>query len=119
MTVRESSRNVAISVVVPVYKEAENIRPFLERTEAVMEKLGVGYEIIFALDPSPDETEAVILREIERNPAVKLILFSRRFGQPAATMAGILNCTRGKSGVIDVDIHDHPEVIGKLLNKKA
>src|SRR5258705_10959241 len=84
---------IALSVVVPVYKEAGNIQPFLQRTEAVMEKLGVGYEIIFALDPSPDETEAVILREIERNPAVKLILFSRRFGQPSATVAGILNCT--------------------------
>src|SRR5258707_10983435 len=117
MTVRESSRNVAISVVVPVYKEAENIRPFLERTEAVMEKLGVGYEIIFALDPSPDETEAVILREIERNPAVKLILFSRRFCQPASTMAGILNCTREKGVVIDVYLPDQPEVIEQLYNK--
>src|SRR5258705_110520 len=43
---------IALSVVVPVYKEAGNIKPFLQRTEAVMEKLGVSYEIIFALDPS-------------------------------------------------------------------
>src|SRR6202165_2969373 len=122
MTVLESSRsggylNVAISVVVPVYKEAGNIRPFLQRTEAVMEKLGVGYEIIFALDPSPDDTEAVILSEIERNPAVKLILFSRRFGQPAATMAGILNCTGEKCVVIDVDLQDQPELIEQLYKK--
>jgi polyisoprenyl-phosphate glycosyltransferase len=82
---RSSSRSpVTVSVVVPVYKEAGNIKPFLQRTEAVMEKLGVSYEIIFTLDPSPDDTEEVILREIERNPAVKLILFSRRFGQPAS-----------------------------------
>ena len=124
MTVLESSRsggylNVAISVVVPVYKEAGNIRPFLRRTEAVMEKLGVVYEIIFALDPSPDDTEAVILSEIERNPAVKLILFSRRFGQPAATMAGILNCTGEKCVVIDVDLQDQPELIEQLYNKMA
>src|ERR1700682_6514722 len=124
MTVLESSRsggylNVAISVVVPVYKEAGNIRPFLQRTEAVMEKLGVSYEIIFALDPSPDDTEAVILHEIERNPAVKLILFSRRFGQPAATMAGILNCTGEKCVVIDVDLQDQPELIEQLYNKMS
>src|SRR5216684_9185525 len=106
----DPSGSVDLSVVVPVYKEAGNIKPFLHRTEAVMEKLGVGYEIIFALDPSPDETEAVILREIERNPAVKMILFSRRFGQPAATMAGILNCTGEKCVVIDVDLQDPPEV---------
>src|SRR3984893_15958637 len=124
MTVLESSRsggylNVAISVVVPVYKEAGNIRPFLQRTEAVLEKLGVGYEIIFALDPSPDDTEAVILSEIERNPAVKLILFSRRFGQPAATMVGILNCIGEKCVVIDVDLQDQPELIEQLYNKMA
>jgi polyisoprenyl-phosphate glycosyltransferase len=110
---------VTLSVVVPVYKEAGNIKPFLQRTEAVMVKIGVSYEIIFALDPSPDETEAVILREIERNPAVKLILFSRRFGQPAATMAGILNCTGQKCVVIDVDLQDQPEVIEELYNKMA
>jgi polyisoprenyl-phosphate glycosyltransferase len=111
--------NIAVSVVVPVYKEAGNIKPFLRRTEAVMAKIGVSYEIIFALDPSPDETEAVILREIERNPAVKMILFSRRFGQPAATMAGILNCTGEKCVVIDVDLQDQPEVIEELYNKMA
>lgn len=110
---------VAVSVVVPVYKEAGNIKPFLQRTESVMERLGVSYEIIFALDPSPDDTEAVILREIERNPAIKLILFSRRFGQPAATMAGILNCTGEKCVVIDVDLQDQPEVIEQLYNKMA
>src|SRR6202048_967708 len=124
MTVLESSRsggylNVAISVVVPVYKEAGNIRPFRHRTEAVRAKIGVSYEIIFALDPSPDETEQVILREIERNPAVKLILFSRRFGQPAATMAGILNCTGEKCVVIDVDLQDQPELIEQLYNKMS
>jgi glycosyltransferase involved in cell wall biosynthesis len=111
--------NVGLSIVVPVYKEAGNIRPFLQRAEAVMEKLGVGYEVIFALDPSPDDTEAVILSEIERNPAVKLILFSRRFGQPAATMAGILNCTGEKCVVIDVDLQDQPELIEQLYNKMA
>jgi polyisoprenyl-phosphate glycosyltransferase len=110
---------VSVSVVVPVYKEAGNIKPFLQRTEAVMEKLGVSYEIIFALDPSPDDTEGVILREIERSPAVKLILFSRRFGQPAATMAGILNCTGEKCVVIDVDLQDQPEIIEQLYNKMA
>jgi polyisoprenyl-phosphate glycosyltransferase len=111
--------SIALSVVVPVYKEAGNIKPFLQRTEAVMAKLGVSYEIIFAWDPSPDDTEMVILREIDRNPAVKLILFSRRFGQPAATMAGILNCSGEKCVVIDVDLQDQPEVIEQLYNKMA
>src|SRR5262245_31832193 len=99
----EPGNRIDLSILVPGHKEAANIRPFLDRTEAVMAKLGVSYEIIFALDPSPDDTEAVIVREIERNPSVKLLVFSRRFGQPAATMAGILNCTGDKCVVIDVD----------------
>lgn len=124
MTVSEArhtggATSVELSIVVPVYKEAGNIKPFLQRTEAVMARLGATYEIIFAMDPSPDETEVVILREIERNPAVKLILFSRRFGQPAATMAGILNCTGEKCVVIDVDLQDQPEVIEQLYAKMA
>jgi dolichol-phosphate mannosyltransferase len=115
----DSSADVELSVVVPVYKEAGNIRPFLERIEPVLAKIGCTFEIIFALDPSPDGTEAVILREIERNPAVKLMLFSRRFGQPAATMAGILNCSGEKCVVIDVDLQDPPELIEKLYSKMA
>ena len=115
----KGGHRVDLSVVVPVYKEAGNIKPFLERTEAVMAKLGLSYEIIFSLDPSPDDTEIVILREIERNPAVKLLLFSRRFGQPAATMAGILNCTGDKCVVIDVDLQDQPEMIERLYAKMA
>lgn len=114
-----SSTRVELSIVVPVYKEAGNIKPFLDRTEAVMARMGLSYEVIFSLDPSPDDTEAVILREIERNPAVKLLLFSRRFGQPAATLAGIWNCAGEKCVVIDVDLQDPPEVIERLYAKMA
>jgi dolichol-phosphate mannosyltransferase len=108
-----------ISVVVPVYKEEGNIRPFLQRLEPVLKKLGAAYEIIFALDPSPDHTEQIILEEINRNPAIKLLVFSRRFGQPAATMAGLLYC-RGKTCVaIDVDLQDPPELIQVLYERLA
>lgn len=111
------SRNREISLVIPVYKEEDNIRPFLKRTEAVFEQMGLTYEIIFALDPSPDNTEAVILEEIERNQNIRLIIFSRRFGQPAATMAGILSCTGNNCVVIDVDLQDQPELIIPMYNK--
>ena len=105
-----------ISVIVPVYKEEQNIRPFLDRTVPVLERLGK-YEIIFCLDPSPDRTEAVICEEAARNPSIGLMVFSRRFGQPAATMAGILNCSGNWCVAIDVDLQDPPEVIAKLLAK--
>lgn len=110
--------NVAdVSVIVPVYKEAQNIKPFLARVEKVFENLNVSYEILFCLDPSPDQTETVIQAEIERNPSIKLIVFSRRFGQPAATMAGILLCKGKTCVVIDVDLQDPPELITAMLDK--
>lgn len=112
-----SAGGVKISVVVPVYKEEANIRPFLARAEAVFAKMGKTYEIIFTLDPSPDNTEGVILDEINRNPNIRLMVFSRRFGQPAVTMAGILTCTGKTCVVIDVDLQDQPELIEQMYAK--
>jgi glycosyltransferase involved in cell wall biosynthesis len=111
------SDEVDLSVIVPIFKEGENIKPFLDRTENVLNKMGISYEIIFCLDPSPDNSEQVVLQEIERNSNIKLLLFSRRFGQPAATMAGILRCKGKVCSVIDVDLQDPPELIEPMYNK--
>lgn len=109
--------NYKVSIVVPVYKEENSITPFLERMEAVAEKEKWKYEIIFCLDPSPDNTYDVIRFHMKRNPAIGILHFSRRFGQPAAAMAGILNCTGDICVVIDVDLQDPPEVIPELVKK--
>jgi glycosyltransferase involved in cell wall biosynthesis len=109
--------SLEISVVVPVYKEAPNIEPFLQRLEPVLDGIASNYEVLFCLDPSPDDTEAEVMRQIERNPRVRLLVFSRRFGQPAATMAGIF-ASRGRTCVvIDVDLQDQPELIADLYRK--
>ncbi len=106
-----------ISLIVPVYKEEHSIRPFLDRAESVLTSIGKTYEIIFALDPSPDNTELVIMEEITRNPNIRLMVFSRRFGQPAATMAGILSSEGDVCGVIDVDLQDPPELLSAMYSK--
>ena len=106
-----------ISIVVPVRNEEENIKPFLQKAENVMDKIGKAYEIIFALDPSSDNTEKIILGEIKRNKNIRLLVFSRRFGQPAATIAGILNCKGSYCVIIDVDLQDPPEKIEELYKK--
>ncbi len=107
-----------ISVVVPVYKEEDNIRPFLARLRPVLERIG-SFEIIFCLDPSPDRTEEFIAAEAARDVRIALLRFSRRFGQPAATMAGILNCRGETCAVIDVDLQDPPELIEGMFAKLA
>lgn len=108
---------VDISVVVPVFKEEANIRPFLDRMEPVLASISDRYEILFCLDPSPDKTEQVIAAEIERNHRIRLVVFSRRFGQPAATMAGIALCRGATCVVIDVDLQDPPELITEMHAK--
>jgi len=108
---------IDISIVIPVYKEESNIRPFLSRMEGALEKIGKNYEIIFSVDPSPDRTEQIILEETVRNRNIKMIVFSRRFGQPAATIAGILTCQGNTCVVIDVDLQDPPELIVPMYKK--
>ncbi len=104
-----------LSVVVPVYKEERGIQPFLERFVPVMEGGDWTYELLFCLDPSPDATAQVIKREMAQNPHIKLITFSRRFGQPAATMAGIHHAKGRACVVIDVDLQDPPELIPQMV----
>jgi len=105
-----------VSVVIPVYKEANNIKPFLMRLEPVLNKMKLKYEIIFCLDPSPDNTQEVIEKEINRNPNIALMVFSRRFGQPAATLAGVFACKGDTCVVIDVDLQDPPELIEQMYS---
>jgi len=106
-----------ISIIVPVFQEEQNIKPFLNRIEAVVNKLQLKYEIIFCLDPSSDSTEHIIRSEINRNINICMIKFSRRFGQPAATMAGINFCKGDACVVIDVDLQDPPELIEQMIEK--
>ncbi|MEC7488366.1 MAG: glycosyltransferase family 2 protein [Pseudomonadota bacterium] len=105
-----------ISVVVPVYNEEKNIRPFIARTVPILEKIGT-YEIIFGLDPSSDDTERVLEEAAEQNSCVRYIRFSRRIGQPSAVLAGILNCGGKTCVAIDVDLQDPPEIIADLYKK--
>src|SRR5260221_12724168 len=113
MTQRGTPR---ISVVVPVYREEANIRPFLARLVPILQRIGE-YEIIFSLDSSPDRTEIIIREEAAKNTSIGLLVFSRRFGQPAATIAGILNCSGEWCDLIDLDLKDPPPLIPPMLQK--
>ena len=106
-----------LSIVVPVYKEADNIPEFLRRIQPLLAGLTEDYEIIFSMDPSPDRTEDVILEHRARDPRIKLLKFSRRFGQPMASLAG-LEYSRGDAVVVmDVDLQDPPELLGEMMAK--
>lgn len=104
-----------LSLVVPVYKEEKNIPEFLRRLRPILAGITEDYEIIFSLDPSPDRTEDVILEQRATDPRIKLLKFSRRFGQPMATLAG-MQYSRGDAVIVmDVDLQDPPELVGEMV----
>jgi dolichol-phosphate mannosyltransferase len=55
----------------------------------ILESVNGAFEIIFALDPSPDRIEEKILAVRNADRRIKLLKFSRRFGQPFATLSGL------------------------------
>jgi polyisoprenyl-phosphate glycosyltransferase len=106
-----------LSVVTPVYNEEANVPTFLSRLAPILSGISERYEIIFALDPSTDRTEEVILSHRASDPRIKLLKFSRRFGQPMATLAGLEYSSGEAVVVIDVDLQDPPELIGEMVAK--
>jgi glycosyltransferase involved in cell wall biosynthesis len=106
-----------ISIVVPAYKEEANIDLCYERLRGVLDGLGMDWELIFSVDPSPDRTEALILELRERDSRVKMLRFSRRFGQPMATLAGLEASHGDAVVVIDCDMQDPPELIPTLVQR--
>jgi len=114
-----SSRHnqVMLSVVVPVYNEEKTVPEFLRCLTPILQKLTNDYEIIFTLDPSSDRTEEIILECRITDPHVKLLKFSRRFGQPMAILAG-LQYARGEAVIVmDVDLQDPPELVPQMVAK--
>jgi len=106
-----------LSIVSPMYNEAEGIAEFVRRVSGVMVTAGVEWELILVNDGSKDGTLAVA-REVARGePRVRVVSFSRNFGHEAASSAG-MRYARGDAVVlIDSDLQDPPEVIPVLLEK--
>jgi glycosyltransferase involved in cell wall biosynthesis len=111
-----SNKNV-LSVVVPVYKEESSIKPFINRCIPVLSQISENYELIFVLDPSPDMSEKLLTELTQNDNRIKLLVMSRRFGQPAATMAGLAYSSGQRVVVIDIDLQDPPELILSMYQK--
>jgi glycosyltransferase involved in cell wall biosynthesis len=102
---------VELSVVVPVYGEADNVRPLCDRLLPVLRRTVASYEVLFVDDGSPDGTLAAVRLENERDPNVVALSFSRNFGKEVAIAAG-LDHARGRAVVImDADLQHPPEAI--------
>jgi polyisoprenyl-phosphate glycosyltransferase len=106
-----------VSIVVPCLNEEENIRPLYDRLVPTLERSAVDFELIFSVDPSTDRTEELIRELRATDERVKLIRLSRRFGQPAATTAGLRMSSGDACVVIDADQQDPPELIAEMIER--
>jgi glycosyltransferase involved in cell wall biosynthesis len=106
-----------LSVVLPVYNEAENISELYSRLVGVLEIENLDFEILFVDDGSNDES-AQKLSDLEASDVrVRVIGLARNFGHQVAITAG-LDFARGKAvAVMDADLQDPPEVLPDFIRK--
>lgn len=105
------------SVVVPVFNEEDSLPKFLTEIRNVLSPIAETYEIIFAADPCTDRTIELVREAHEKDSRIKLLQFSRRFGQPAATMAGLHYAVGDAVIVIDCDMQDPPNLIPEMIKQ--
>jgi polyisoprenyl-phosphate glycosyltransferase len=106
-----------LSIVIPTFNEQENVRRVYERLVRALAGLQLEWELIFSVDPCTDATEELICQLCGEDARVKMLRFSRRFGQPMATIAG-LEAARGDAVVVvDCDLQDPPELIPELVER--
>lgn len=111
------SDQVVLSVVVPCYNEEPNLDYLFERLTSVLDPLNLKYEIVCVNDGSRDYTLKYLIDYHKKNPAIKVVNFSRNFGKEIALTAGIDYATGQAVIPIDADLQDPPELIGQLVDK--
>ena len=107
-----------ISILVPIYNEANNIKPLCERVSAETAKIdGYKFEIVFVNDGSTDNTKEVLeeLAEQEGEIPVKSISFKRNKGKTEALKVGISACGGEIIINMDGDLQDAPEYIKNFI----
>jgi polyisoprenyl-phosphate glycosyltransferase len=114
----DSSSRLIYSVVVPVYNEEGNVEKLASRVLAAMEKVGEPFELLFVDDGSRDRTPDLLRAVAARDDRVRVVRFTRNYGQEAAVEALYLNA-RGRWLIqMDGDLQHPPEQIARLIAKK-
>lgn len=107
-----------ITIVIPVFNEAENIDALYERLSAVIDGLEDRYqfEILFTDNHSDDGTFELVRELSHRDGRVRCLRFSRNFGFQRSILSGY-RAARGAAAIqIDADLQDPPELIPEFLS---
>lgn len=114
-----------LSVIFSFRNEEKNLNELIKRTSVTLQDLEIkpDYELIFVNDQSTDGSLELLLQARSKDPRIKIINMSRRFGVSECVLAG-LNYAKGDAAIyLDADLQDPPELIAELvrvwLNTKA
>ena len=107
----------AVSVVVPVYNEAQSLNDLHRRLAWSLKGLGRPWEIVFVDDGSTDGSPALLRALHQRDPNVRVVRFNRNYGQHAAVLAGFEHARGDVVVTLDADLQNPPEEIPRLLER--
>jgi glycosyltransferase involved in cell wall biosynthesis len=116
--------NATLSILIPLYNEAECVGTLLHRVKDAPLPEGIGREIIVVDDGSTDESVAIVQEIADANPGmVRLILHERNQGKGAAIRTAIQHATGEYSIIQDADLEydprEYPQMIRPLLEGEA
>lgn len=113
-----SNSTPRVSVVVPVYRSRDTLRPLVARLRNVLEQVASDYEIILVDDGSPDDSWKVITEIVaDESSHVVAIELMRNFGQHNALMCGFRHASGEVIITMDDDLQHEPEAIPRLLER--
>ena len=103
-----------ISVVVPLYNEAESLPELVAWIDRVAAEHGYAYEVILVDDGSSDDSWSVVESLKKQYPAVRGIGFARNYGKSAALYCGFAAAEGEVVVTMDADLQDSPDEIPEL-----
>ncbi len=107
----------AISIIVPVFNEEDNIQPMADEVAAAFSRLPNDWELVFVDDHSSDSTWEKIQSAGQAKPSVKGIRLDRNSGQSAAVWTGINATDRPLIATLDGDLQNDPADLPALMKE--
>lgn len=107
----------AISIIVPVFEEADNVQPMAHEVAAAFAAVPNDWELVFVDDGSRDATWAKITEAARANPRVRGVRHTRNAGQSAALWTGIQQSNRPLIATLDGDLQNDPADLPRLLQE--
>lgn len=104
-----------LSIVIPVYNEAECVEPLCQALDNALQSLDKEYEVLLIDDGSTDDTPALLAKLVKAYSYLRVIRFRRNFGQTAAMSAGFHHARGDVVITMDADLQNDPGDIPKLL----